>query len=306
MQTILGANGVIANNLAKSLPQHTDNIRLVSRNPKKVNETDHVFKADLLNAEQTSNAIKGSDVTYLTAGIPYRTDLWRKQWPIMMQNVIDGCKRHNSKLVFFSNVYPYGMVDGWMKEDTPFNPCSRKGEVRAKIEETLLGEVKEGNIKAQIVRAADFYGPHTPLSYLKVMVFDNMAKNKKAQWLLTDTIRHSFTFTPDAGVATATLGNTETAYNQVWHIPTDRNVPTGKEFIEMTAKAFRVSPNYMVVKKWMLQLLGIVNSDVKEMIEMLYQSDRDYLFDSSKFESQFNYNPTTYQSGLEETARSYQ
>ncbi|HEY5691807.1 MAG TPA: hypothetical protein VIS49_10140 [Cyclobacteriaceae bacterium] len=50
MQTILGANGVIANNQTKNLLPYTKEIRLVSRNPKKINESDQLFKADLLDA----------------------------------------------------------------------------------------------------------------------------------------------------------------------------------------------------------------------------------------------------------------
>jgi len=305
MQTILGANGVIANNVSKHLTQYTNEIRLVSRNPKKVNDTDQLMKADLLDAQQTANAIKGSKVVYLTAGIPYRSAIWRTQWPIVMNNVIDGCKQHKARLVFFSNVYPYGLVEGKMTEETPFNPCSKKGEVRAEIETSLLEEVKTGNLQAQIVRAADFYGPHTPLSYLKAMVFDNFAKGKKAQWFLTDKTKHSFSYTPDAGKATALLGNTDHAYNQVWHLPVDNNTPTGKEFIEMTAKAFGVAPDYMILKKWMIKMAGLFIGDVKESVEMLYQSENDYLFDSSKFDKAFDFKTTTYQDGLAEVAKSY-
>ena len=165
MQTILGANGVIANNLVKALPSYTNQIRLVSRNPKKINSTDQIFSADLLNAEQTDKAVAGSKIAYLTAGLPYSTKVWSEQWPLVMNNVIAACKKHNTKLVFFSNVYPYGKVLGRMTEETPFNPCSKKGEVRAKIEETLLGETKKGNLQSMIVRGADFYGPNTPLSF---------------------------------------------------------------------------------------------------------------------------------------------
>ncbi len=305
MQTILGANGVIANNLARHLPNYTQQIRLVSRNPKKINETDQLFKADLLVAAETAEAIKGSEVVYLTAGLPYRTSIWRQQWPILMQNVMDGCKQHNAKLVFFSNVYPYGLVDGKMTEETPFNPCSKKGEVRANIESVLLEEVKKGNIKASIARAADFYGPHTPLSYLKVMVFDNYAKGKKAQWFVTDQTRHSFTYTPDAGRATALLGNTASAFNQVWHLPTDSSDPTGVEFLAMAAKAFGVEPNYMVLRKWMINMAGLFIGDIRESAEMLYQSEHDYHFDSSKFEKEFNFKTTTYEAGLAVVAKSY-
>jgi uncharacterized protein YbjT (DUF2867 family) len=42
MQTILGANGTIGSELVKELTVYTDKIRLVSRNPKKINETDEL------------------------------------------------------------------------------------------------------------------------------------------------------------------------------------------------------------------------------------------------------------------------
>jgi nucleoside-diphosphate-sugar epimerase len=275
----------------------------VSRNPKKVNPTDEVMSADLLNAEQTNKAVAGSKIAYLTAGLPYTTKVWTEQWPVVMKNVISACKMHNTKLVFFSNVYPYGKVSGWMTEDTPFNPCSKKGEVRAKIEETLLSEVKNGNLNAMIVRGADFYGPNTPLSFTDAMLFKNFAAGKKAQWMLNDHTKHSFTYTPDAGKATALLGNTESAYNQVWHAPTDRNVLTGKQFIEMAAKAFGVKPNYMVLPKWMIRMAGLFDANIKEAVEMLYQSEADYLFDSSKFDKAFNFKTTPYQEGIAETTK---
>src|SRR5690606_20375555 len=133
MQTILGANGVIGNELSKLLPQYTDKLRQVSRNPKLVNATDETFVADLLDPKAVSDAVKGSEVAYLVAGLKYDATVWAEQWPKVMRNTIDACKRHGTKLVFFDNVYAYGKVEGMMTEDTPYNPCSKKGEVRAKI-----------------------------------------------------------------------------------------------------------------------------------------------------------------------------
>lgn len=43
MQTILGAGGAIGIDLAKELLAYTDKIRLVSRNPVKVNAGDELF-----------------------------------------------------------------------------------------------------------------------------------------------------------------------------------------------------------------------------------------------------------------------
>lgn len=304
MQTILGSTGVIGTELAKSLTQYTDKIRLVSRNPKSVNSTDQLVIADLTNPEQVLNAVERSDVVYLTAGLQYKINIWQTQWPIIMKNVISACKTHKAKLVFFDNVYAYGLVKGWMKEDTLVNPVSKKGEVRAQIAQMIMNEVERGSLDAIIARAADFYGPNTPLSFATVTVFQNLKRGKKAQWFIDANKKHSMTYTPDAGKATAILGNTSSAYNQIWHLPTDKNALTGKEFIELTAKAFGVEPRYTVLKKWMIQVVGTFIPVVKESIEMLYQNEHDYLFESTKFEKAFNFTPTSYQDGIAETVKS--
>jgi nucleoside-diphosphate-sugar epimerase len=304
MQTILGSSGIIGTELAKSLTKYTDKIRLVSRNPKKVNPTDELFTADITDANQVLKAVEGSDVVYLTVGLQYKISVWQKQWPQIMQNVIEACKTHKAKLVFFDNVYSYGLVNGWMKEDTRVNPTSKKGEVRAQISQMIMSEVEKGKLDAIIARAADFYGPNTPLSFATVIVFDNLKKGKKAQWFLDANKKHSMTYTPDAGKATAILGNTNSAYNQVWHLPTDRNALTGKEFIEIASKSFGMEPKYMVLKKWMVQMVGMFVPVVKESIEMLYQNEHDYLFDSTKFEKTFNFTPTSYKDGIAVTVKS--
>lgn len=304
MQTILGSTGVIGTELAKSLTQYTDKIRLVSRNPKQVNPTDQLVTADLTDIKQVLTAVEGSEVVYLTAGIQYKTSVWQTQWPLIMSNVISACKVHKAKLVFFDNVYAYGLVKGWMKEDTLVNPSSKKGEVRAQIAQMIMSEVEHGHLDAIIARAADFYGPNTPLSFATVTVFNNLKKGKKAQWFLDADKKHSMTYTPDAGKATAMLGNTNSAYNQIWHLPTDNNVLTGREFIELAAKEFGVKSDYTVLKKWMIQMVGYFVPVVKESIEMLYQNEYDYLFDSTKFEKAFNFTPTSYKDGIAETVRS--
>ncbi len=305
MQTILGATGVIGKEIAKSLPQYTDRIRLVSRNPKPVNPGDELLAADLLSAEQVDKAVEGSDVVYLTAGLQYSAKIWQQQWPLIMQNVIAACSKHGAKLVFFDNVYALGKVEGWMKEDTPMRAVSKKGRVRVQISEMILNAVDKGQLQAIIARAADFFGPDTPLSFLNVLVPENFAKGKSAQWMMNDKVRHVYTYTPDAGKATAMLGNTESAYNQIWHLPSDPNAITGKATIELFAREFGIEPKYMVLNKFMLQLAGLFIPPIRESIELLYQYDSDYLFDSSKFNKAFNFTPTTYAEGIAATVRWY-
>src|SRR4029079_14055584 len=151
MQTILGANGVIGRELSLHLSQFSSRVRQVSRSPKPVNPTDELFSADLLDAKATAAAVAGSEITYLVAGLKYDHKVWEEQWPRVMRNVIDACKRHGSALVFFDNVYAYGRVNGVMTEETPYHPCSRKGEVRAPIATLLMNEVTRGELRAAIV-----------------------------------------------------------------------------------------------------------------------------------------------------------
>lgn len=111
MQTILGANGQIAEELAKELKRnYTTEIRLVSRNPKKVNDTDTTLAANLLDSEKADEAIRGSDVAYFTLGLPMDSQMWEQQFPLIMRNVIDACKKYGTKLVFFDNTYMYPQI----------------------------------------------------------------------------------------------------------------------------------------------------------------------------------------------------
>ena len=150
MQTILGSSGVIGRELAKALLKFTNKIRLVSRNPKKINDGDELLKANLLNSEEVLKVVESTEVVSLTVGLEYDINVWRRDWPIVMENVIEACKKENSKLVFFDNVYSYGKVDGWMTEETTAKPDSEKGKVRAHLNKMIMNEVEQGNLNAII------------------------------------------------------------------------------------------------------------------------------------------------------------
>ena len=305
MQTILGANGTIGSLLAKELIKYTDKIRLVSRNPRKINESDELFPADLSNPVIVDEAVDGSDVVYLVVGFDYNLKTWEEKWPRLMRATINACIKHNARLVFFDNVYMYDIsAIPYMTEESIYNPPSRKGAVRKQIAQMIMDEVKAGKLMALIARSADFYGPNNDKSFVIEMVYKNFLKGKRANWFIDADKKHSFTFTPDAAKATALLGNTDDAYNTIWHLPTDKHTLTGREFVKLFAKEMNVDNKLYVMPLWMIRLAGIFVPIMKEMPEMMYQYDREYLFDSSKFEKRFNFQPTTYQEGIRLTVKS--
>jgi nucleoside-diphosphate-sugar epimerase len=304
MQTILGANGTIGSVLAKELAAYTDKIRLVSRNPKRVNESDELFAADLSEAGMVNRAVEGSEVVYLVLGFDYKLKVWEEKWPKLMSDTIDACIKYKARLVFFDNIYMYD-IDAipHMTEESDINPPSHKGAVRKKISQMIMDEVKAGRLMAIIARSADFYGPGNEKSFVIEMVYKNLMKSKRPMWFKDADKKHSFTFTPDAAKATAILGNTFDAYNQVWHLPTDSNALTGREFIKLFSSEMRVDRGIIILSGTLLALFGFFVPVLKEMREMMYQYDRDYVFDSSKFEKRFNFKPTTYQDGVRLTVQ---
>jgi nucleoside-diphosphate-sugar epimerase len=305
MITILGAGGAISNELAVRLAAANLPFRLVGRNPSSRPGAHEVVAADLTNFDQTFRAVDGSTVVFLLAGLKYDRRIWAEQWPRIMANTVEASKRAGAHLIFFDNVYMYGRVNGPMTEQTPFHPASRKGEIRSGIADSLIDEWKAGRLTAMIARAADFYGPGAANGLPNTLVFDPLSKGKSAMCLAADNLPHAYTYTPDAADALMKLAQTDSAWNQTWHLPTTPNPPTGREFIEAAAEAMDVAPKYRILGSAMLGIAGLFNPAIREVREMLYQNNAPYLFDSSKYARAFGFSGTPYSDGIRATAVSY-
>jgi nucleoside-diphosphate-sugar epimerase len=299
MQTIIGSGGTIGLPLARELKNYTSHIRLVSRNPVKVHESDELFPLDANDLGRIGAAVSGSEVVYVTIGFTYNLKVWQSIWPPFMQAVINACKLHQSKLVFFDNVYMYAKsAIPHMTENSPLDPPAKKGMVRKQLHDMIMEEVERSGFKALIARSADFYGPDTSKSVLAETAAKNLLKGKKAQAFGDMNKIHTYTFTPDAAKATAILGNTDDAYNQVWHVPTTKEKLTTKQWIELIAHELGVAPKIQKIPTWMLHVLGLFIPELKEFPEMIYQYEDDYIFDSSKFENRFGISATPPREGV--------
>ncbi len=291
-QTILGSGGAIGLELAKALTPYTRNIRLVSRKPERVNPDDELFPADLTRREEVFNAVAGSDIVYVTIGFPYKARVWKELWPDFMANVIDACLEYRAKLVFFDNVYAIGGDHvKHITEESPISPSSRKGEIRAKVDTLILDSIEQRGLNAIIARAPDFLSEVKQNSMGMILIYDNLKKGKKAQWLCDAKKIHSMGYAPELAKGTAMLGNTPDAFNQIWNLPADSEKITGEGWIKLFAEAMNRPANYQVLPNFLLKCLGLFIPIMRELPEMNYQFNRDYYFDSSKFNRRFNYSP---------------
>ena len=301
MQTILGANGQIAVELARELQRsYTSDLRLVSRNPRKINDTDTIVSADLLDARQTVEAVKGSSIVYFTAGLPPDTDLWERQFPTMLKNALDACRVTGARFAYFDNTYMYPQDTRLLTEQTPFAPVGRKGKVRAAMASMVLEEMARGEIPVVIGRAPEFYGPGKTQSITNSLVIDNLKVGRKARVPVRDDTLRTLIWTPDASRGLATIANAPDAFGQTWHLPCCDDRPTYKAFVTMACEAFGRPLAYKVIDKWALVAAGIFSKQVRELRELLPRYEQDNLFDSTKFKRRFpEFAVTTYREGVD-------
>ncbi len=305
MQTILGANGQIAVELARELQRrYTGELRLVSRRPRKVNDTDVLASADLLDAGQTREAVKGSRIVYFTAGLPPDTRVWEAQFPAMLKNALEACRAAGAKFAYFDNTYMYPQDDRLQTEETPFAPVGRKGRVRAAMASMVLEEMARGDIPVVIGRAPEFYGPGKTQSVTNTLVIDRLRAGERPRVPVRDDTLRTLIWTPDASRALAAIGNAPDAFGQTWHLPCCDDRPTYRQFVAMACEVFGREAAYTVIGRWTLAAAGLFSRQVREIRELLPRYGQDNLFDSTKFKRRFpDFEVTTYREGLERIRR---
>ena len=299
MHTILGASGQIARELARELKrEYTDEIRLVSRHPQKVNASDSTVAADLLDAQQTQVAINGSDTVYFTAGLPPDSALWERHFPTMLDNALEATRKAGAKFVYFDNTYMYPQSNVPQTEETRFAPRGRKGHVRALMANRVLDEMQR--IPVLIGRAPEFYGPEKTQSFTNTLIIDRLKQHKRPRVPVRDDTLRTLIWTPDASRALALLGNTPEAYGQTWHLPCCDERLTYQQFVTLACEVFGQPADYSVLGKLAFAATALFSQGAREMRELLPRYEADNLFDSTKFKEHFPaFTVTSYRKGLE-------
>jgi nucleoside-diphosphate-sugar epimerase len=307
MQTILGANGIIGEELARELRKnYTDKVKLVGRNPEKTHANDILCKADLLDPEQVNLALQDTKIAYLTVGLAYDSTVWLRDWVIVMQNVITACKNNGCKLVYFDNTYAYPQNISVQTEETPLSSKGKKGIGKRLAANLLLEAIKTQEIEAVICRAPEFYGPGKTKGFTNSMIFDNLKNGKTPKVFLRDDVVRTFIFTPDASKAMALLGNTIDTYGQTWHLPCDHHRLTYKQFIGEIENQLSRTVKYTVLSRVVLKISSLFDHNLRETQELLPRYAIDNIFDSTKFKKKFpNFSVTPYSEGIQIILQDY-
>jgi nucleoside-diphosphate-sugar epimerase len=232
---------------------------------------------------------------------------WPEKFPPLQKSIIDGLTGSDAKLVITENLYMYGETNNKpLTEDTPYNAHTRKGKVRAELSEAALAAHRAGKLRVTIGRGADYFGPWGTDSSMGSVVFQRLLAGKAAQVGGSAVMPHTHTYIPDFGKALVILGERTAADGLTWHVPNDMPRVTQGEMIQMIAEVAGVKPKTQVAGKLIMSILGLFTPELKEVVEMLYEFEKPFVVDSSKFERTFGMQATPMREAILETIKWYQ
>ena len=299
---VFGASGGVGSALVRELLSRGRRVRAVSHSGRgSFPKGAEVVRADATDATGVREVSRGAAVVYHAVNVPYPQ--WQGKLPLVMSAIIEAAADAEANLVYADNLYMYGKVNGPMTEETPCEPVSRKGILRAQLADELMAAHRAGKVRAAIGRAADVYGPGPLNAVAGERLFGAVIAGKKAMWVGDLDAPHTLTYIDDFAKALVTLGKRGEATGEVWHAPSPEPI-TGRQFIELVFDEARRPPKFGTYTRTMMLLGGLFSSQVREVREMLYQFEAPFVLDSSKYARVFgDVEPTPYREGISRTVR---
>jgi nucleoside-diphosphate-sugar epimerase len=302
---VLGT-GAIGRAVAEELVRRGETVRMVNRSGKmdEVPAEVEVVASDLYDQAKVREVTRGAKVVY-QASQPHYYE-WPEKFPPLQKSIIDGLTGSDVKLIFVENLYMYGDTNGKsMTEDMPYNAHTRKGRVRGEISKVAFDAHREGRVRATSARGGNFFGPWGTDSSMGARAFYPLLRGKPAQLIGRTDIPHTHTYVKDFGIALVILGERDEADGQAWHVPNDRPMMSQSELVRMFAEEAGVEPRMSSMGKTMMAIGGLFIPEAKETVEMMYEFDRPFIVDSSRFEKTFGMKATPMKEAIRETVAWY-
>ncbi len=289
---VVFGTGPLGLSVMRELRRREKHVRMVNRSGRVRFNKDlktELGGIDAADPAQAREACEGAAVVYHCIGLPYAR--W-PEFPSLARGILEGTAYAGAKLVYADNVYAYGPVDVPMTEDFPPQASTKKGLIRASVAQSLMSAHSAGKVRVAIGRGSDFFGPFaTDAAIMGSRVFARALADKSAQLIGNPDRLHTYTFIDDFGKALVILGERDDALGTSWHVPS-APATTTRAFVEGVYAALGKRPRLRVAPRFAVVLLGRFDDNIRELREMFYQFERDFVVDSSRFEAAFGVQPT--------------
>jgi nucleoside-diphosphate-sugar epimerase len=301
VHVVIGGSGAIGGAVVQELVKRGHWVRGVARHAATQPGVE-ARSADVMDRQQAIEAVAGASVVYQCAMPAYTR--WPEEFPTLQANVADAAEQAGARLVVAENLYMYGPTDGPMRETTPMAATGRKGSVRASLSRDLLQRHADGRLRVAIGRASDYYGPGAVNSAVGEQFFAAVAGGKTVRWLGRLDQPHALSYLPDIAAGLVTLGEHPEADGEAWHLPVSPAL-TGAEWSERTAAIAGRPVNPSRVSRPMVVALGLFVPVLRELRETLYQWERPWLVDDSKFRTAFGVAATDADEAIRRTLEAF-
>lgn len=292
LHVVYGA-GPLGRSVVEELARRGVRVRVVSRSGKMAEAPQGVelVAGDLYDPAAVRKLAAGAAVAYQCAQPHYWE--WPQKFPPLQAAIIEGLTGTGTKLVIGENTYMYGDTDGRpLTEDLPYAARTRKGQVRAAMSRAALAAHTAGKVPVALGRGSDFFGPWVLGSSHGERVFYPALAGKAASFGGKLNLPHTATYIGDFGKALVILGERDEALGQAWHVPADRPQITQRQFAELVFAETGHPVRASGMGKLMLTLGGLFIPAARESVEMLYEFEKPFVVDSSKFERAFGVRAT--------------
>lgn len=302
---VIFGTGPLGRSVAEELVLRGKQVRMINRSGKaeRVPQGVEVVAGDAYSLEFTRRVTQAAAVVYQCAQPEYHR--WAQEFPALQASILEGAAANKAKLVIADNLYMYGDPNGQpIREDSAQNPQTKKGNVRKAMADAALAAHKAGKLQVAISRPSNYFGAAYEIS--GNMIFKPALAGKAMQWIGRIDQPHSFSYIPDAGKGMAILGTSEQAWGQVWIPPVQPALTQG----EFAARIWQAAgqggkPKVQVMGRLMMGLGGLFMPLVREGYEMLYEFEKPFVADSSKFERTFGVKATPLKEALKLSLESY-
>ncbi len=303
---LFGANGAVGQVMAPLLSAQGASFRAVGRSSDNLRRhfgglgsMVDLCAADLSNAEDAVSAAAGVDTLFYLVGAPYtHFELHPKLTRITLEAAARvGVKR----FVQLGTVYPFGKPQHKLVDEThPRDPQTFKGRMRKEQEDLVLAADGRNGMRTLLLRAPDFYGPTSELSYVRSL-FDAALGGGTANVIGPLDTPHEFIFVPDLATTLLRVAERNEAYGKAWNVAGPGMITT-RRFAELVFAAVGGKPRLRVANKLVLRVMGVFNPFLREVAEMHYLFTSPVQLDDSRLRQMLPSLPkTSYEDGIAAT-----
>jgi nucleoside-diphosphate-sugar epimerase len=282
--------------LARGLP-----VRSVRRSAEASRHPLHqTIQADVHDREAALQAAAGATVVYHCVNVPYHQ--WSAQLPPLYHHIAAAARAAGAHLVVLDNVYAVGAT-GTFDEETPEQPCSRKGAIRKQLADELRAMHARGELRVTIGRASDFFGPganNTVLLHPRATA--QLRSGTTVDVLGNVDQPHSWSYVGDVAEGLLQLGLHPELAGQTFHLPV-LPAQSGRSLLEALATELGVPLRVRRMSPWMLRMLGWFSPVMREMPEMQYQFENAFIMSDARIRRELSLQPTPLAEQITATAQ---